>query len=197
MTDEMNKNNIGTVKVLYYRDCPHFMQTTQDVKAILSEEGLSADIQSVDLARTPDVEKGMPFAGSPTILVNGQDIAPAGDTFNGPMRGNCRLYEYKDEVYEYPPKELIREALTKRSHQMREQESFMSQPPEEIVGDGEMPAAPEHDLDYHRESEETQQPSEESTQRPREQATERQERPEDTDTIIYEIDYIETEEDEE
>ncbi len=57
MTDDTNKNNIGTIKILFYSDCPHFVQTTQDVKTILSEEGLSADIQSVDLARAPDVER--------------------------------------------------------------------------------------------------------------------------------------------
>ncbi len=149
MTNEMNENNIGTIKILFYRDCPHYVQTTQDVKAILSEEGLTADIQSVDLARAPEIEKEMPFAGSPTILVNGKDIAPAGDEFAGPTRGYCRLYDYKDDVYDYPPKELIREALTQERRQSMEQEGTMGQPrEEEMIGDGEMPAAPEHDLDY-------------------------------------------------
>ncbi len=144
MTDEMNKKSIGTIKILFYSDCPHYVQTTQDVKAILSEEGMTADIQSVDLARAPEIEKVMPFAGSPTILVNDKDIAPAGDQFSGPTTGNCRLYDYKGEVYDYPPKELIREALTKEKPHMRgEQESSTNQPRE-----GEMPAAPEHDLDY-------------------------------------------------
>ncbi len=99
-TDEMNKNNIGTVKILFYSDCPHFVQTTQDIKAILSEEGFSADIQSVDLARAPEVEKEMPFAGSPKVLVNSKYITPAGDEFTGPARGNCRLYDYKARFME-------------------------------------------------------------------------------------------------
>ncbi|MGZ4903744.1 MAG: hypothetical protein ACXV5I_02895 [Halobacteriota archaeon] len=94
VTDERNKNDIGTIKILFCSDCPHFVQTTQDIKAILSEKGLNADIQSVDLARAPDIEKEMPFAGSPTVLVNGEDIAPAGDEFTGPLRGHCRLYDY-------------------------------------------------------------------------------------------------------
>ncbi len=91
------------------------METIWDVKKILSEEGLTADIQSIDLARAPDLEQKIPFAGSPTILVNGKDIAPAGDEFTGPLRGTCRQYDYKGEVYDYPPRELIRQALTSKS----------------------------------------------------------------------------------
>lgn len=156
VTGERNKNDIGAIKILFYSDCPHFVQTAQDVKAVPSEEGLSADVQSVDLARAPDVEKEMPFAGSPTVLVNGKDIVPAGDAFTGPTRGNCRLYDYNGEVYDYQPRELIREALTNESRQRMELESPMGQPlEEESIGDGEMPTAPEHDLDYHRESEAT------------------------------------------
>ncbi len=234
--NEMNKDNIGTIKILYYRDCPHYMQTTQDVKAILSEEGLTADIQSVDLARAPEVEQEMPFAGSPTILVNDKDLAPAGDEFNGPARGNCRLYDYKGEVYDYPPKELIREALTKERRQSMEQEGTTGrQREEEIVGDGAMPAVPEHDLDYHeapssstsmpsegsrtgmpqesapgtmpaapehdldyrREGEATEQPREDATHRPERRAEEMEEGPEEIDITVYEIDTIETEDDEE
>ncbi len=234
MTDDMNKNNIGTIKILFYSDCPHFAQTTQDVKSVLIEEGLSADIQSVDLARAPDVEKEMPFAGSPTILINGADIAPAGDQFRGPTRGNCRLYDYKGKVYDYPPKELIREALTKRSRHVGERESITPQSHEEAVGEGElpaapehdldyhdvprsaasraaaespseapqkaasgaMPAAPEHDLDYHRESETTEQPREKPTERRQEHAEDREEGPEEIDIVIYDIETVDTDEDE-
>ncbi len=41
---EINLNNIGTIKILFYRDCPHYVQTTQDVKEVLIEEGLSANL---------------------------------------------------------------------------------------------------------------------------------------------------------
>ena len=194
---EINLNNIGTIKILFYSDCPHYVQTTQDIKEVLIEEGLSANLFSVDLARAPDIEKEMPFAGSPTVLLNGKDIAPAGDQFSGPARGNCRLYDYKGDVYDYPPKELIREALTKKRRQSIEQEGAMGQPRgEAIIGDGEMPAAPEHDLDYHREDEATQQPREETTRRPERRAEETEEGPEEIDIIVYEIETIETEDDE-
>ncbi|MGZ4904154.1 MAG: DF family (seleno)protein [Halobacteriota archaeon] len=119
-TAALNTKAIGTIQVLYYSDCPHFLQTKWDIERILSDGGLSADVQSVDLQRAPEIKKEMPFAGSPTVLVNGKDIAPAGDQFTGPARGNCRLYDYKGEVYDYPPKELIREALTRESRRKME-----------------------------------------------------------------------------
>ncbi len=126
-SSEINLNNIGTVKILFYSDCPHYVQTTQDIKEVLIEEGLSASLLSVDLARAPDVEKEMPFAGSPTVLLNGKDIAPGSDQFRGPTGGNCRLYEYEGEAYDYPPKELIREALAKKHRHRTENERATSQ----------------------------------------------------------------------
>ncbi len=151
MAGKAETSNGGTVKILFYSDCPHVAQTTQDVKAVLDEEGLTADIQLVDLARAPDIEKEMPYAGSPTILVDGLDIAPPGDEFTGPESGSCRLYEYEGREYDHPPKELIRQALTRGRRKGKAQEVPTGQPREregEIVGDGEMPGAPEHDLDY-------------------------------------------------
>ncbi len=163
---EINLNNIGTIKILFYRDCPHYVQTTQDIREVLIEEGLSATLFSVDLARAPEVEKEMPFAGSPTVLLNGKDIAPAGDQFSGPMRSNCRLYDYKDEVYDYPPKELIREALAHRSRKATEEKSATSQLQEE------------------------------APKRAKEQAETMEEGPEEIDIIVYEVNTIEIDEDE-
>ncbi len=179
--------------MLYYSDCPHYVQTKWDIESILAERKLNAEVQLVDLARAPDVDREMPFAGSPTILVNGKDIAPAGDHFSGPQKGNCRLYDYKDEVYDYPPKELIREALTKGWREGEEQGTTASQPRERgIIGDGEMPVAPEHDLDYRREPEA---PQEEAPQKLHKQARDMNEGPEELDAVVYEIDIIEAEED--
>ncbi len=165
MPSEINLNNIGTIKILFYRDCPHYVQTTQDIKAVLIEEGLSANLFSVDLARAPEIEKEMPFAGSPTVLLNGKDIAPAGDEFRGPTRGNCRLYEYEGEVYDYPPKELIREALAKKRRQTPERQNA------------------------------TKQVQEEASKKTKGQAEDMEERPEEIDIIIYEFDTIERDED--
>jgi hypothetical protein len=50
------------------------------------------------------------FIGSPTIQINGQDLEPEVDK-ETPYQGHCRVYIYNGKPFEFPPKEMIREAL--------------------------------------------------------------------------------------
>lgn len=108
------QNHIGSIEVLYYSDCPHYQDTLQTIRDLLSEEGLTADVRAIDLTKNAQTEKSRPSVSSPTVLLNETDIAPPFDDYYGPRGGHCRIYEYKGEMYPYPPKELIRSALKRQ-----------------------------------------------------------------------------------
>ena len=50
------------------------------------------------------------FIGSPTIQINGEDLDPEVNA-GMPYQGHCRVYIYKNKPFEFPPKEMILEAL--------------------------------------------------------------------------------------
>ncbi len=144
------QKHVGSIEVLYYSDCPHYQETVQTIRDLLSEEGLTADVRGTDLTEGAQTEQSRPSMSSPTVLLNGTDIAPPFDDYYGPRGGHCRIYEHNGEMYPYPPKELIRSALKRQGSKS---EGAGSQPMEEkharAQREATMPTAPEHDLDYH------------------------------------------------
>lgn len=98
-----------SVDVLYYEDCRHYEEATKTLKAVLEEENVEATVNMVKVAKGGEAE-AFGFIGSPTILINGHDVEPEMN-HTSPFQGHCRVYVYKGEMFEVPPKELIREAL--------------------------------------------------------------------------------------
>jgi hypothetical protein len=98
-----------TIDVLYYEDCPHYQEAAQALKAVLEEENVEAKVNMVKVSKGGEAE-AFGFIGSPTILVNGADVEPGMD-YTSPFQGHCRVYLYKGDMFEIPPKEMIREAL--------------------------------------------------------------------------------------
>jgi predicted nucleic acid-binding Zn ribbon protein len=74
---------------------------------------------SKQLISSPEQAMALGFVSSPTIRVNGRDIADADETrcdTCGSLCGcdvDCRVWHYDGETYDAPPKELIAEALLK------------------------------------------------------------------------------------
>lgn len=102
-----------SIDVLHYEDCPHYGEAAEALKAVLEEEDVDAEEHMVAVSPGEEAEK-WGFIGSPTILINGQDLEPEVDQ-ETPYQGHCRMYMYKDEPFEFPPKEMIREALKRFS----------------------------------------------------------------------------------
>jgi|BarGraNGADG00212_2_1021979.scaffolds.fasta_scaffold133051_2 glutaredoxin len=98
-----------TIDVLYYEDCPHYEEAARVLKEVLEEEGVEATVKMVKVAKWGEAE-AFGFIGSPTILINGEDVEKGMD-HTSPFQGHCRVYLYKEEMFEVPPKEMIREAL--------------------------------------------------------------------------------------
>jgi len=98
-----------SIDVLYYEDCPHFEEAASALKEVLDEEEVEAEVRMVPVSPGEDADR-WGFIGSPTILINGQDLVEEVD-LGRPYQGHCRVYMYRDEPFEFPPKEMIREAL--------------------------------------------------------------------------------------
>jgi len=100
-----------TIDFLYTDDCPHCSEALIALKEVLSEEHVEADLNMTMVASEEGAEQ-LKFLGSPTIRMNGEDIEP-GIKHRADYHGHCRLYVYHEQIFDQPPKEMIREALKK------------------------------------------------------------------------------------
>jgi len=100
-----------TIDFLYTDDCPHCSDALIILKEVLSEEHIEADINMIPIANVEMAEQ-LKFLGSPTIRINGEDVEQ-GIEQRTEYQGHCRMYLYHEQVSEWPPKEMIREALTR------------------------------------------------------------------------------------
>ena len=95
------------IEVLYVLDCPHYPAAIAELKSVLAAERVSAQISEV-LVANPRMAQALKFRGSPTIRINGRDIA--GESEVQHFAVSCRLYpgEKKPGV---PPVEMIHRAV--------------------------------------------------------------------------------------
>jgi hypothetical protein len=100
---------VPEIELLWWKGCPSTERALAELRTALQETGLSeahiamSEIGDEDLAR----ERG--FVGSPTVLVDGRDVAPAGDEEAGL---NCRIYRLRNgKVSPTPDPQDLRDAL--------------------------------------------------------------------------------------
>jgi hypothetical protein len=97
------------VELLYWDGCPSHPQALSDLRAAMRELGL--DPEGVELRHidTDDAAVADGFVGSPTIRIDGTDIAEPGDE---PVGLTCRIYYLRDgRVSAVPDPEDVRDAL--------------------------------------------------------------------------------------
>lgn len=94
------------VEILYVADCPSHPAAVKLVKDVLLAEGVSAEIHEV-LVTDRRMAGELKFIGSPTIRINGQDVARAGSQA---FALSCRLYPGSNQIG-VPPAELVRRAV--------------------------------------------------------------------------------------
>jgi hypothetical protein len=75
---------------------------------VVVQEGFSAEILSV----VPNPDDWSDFPGSPTILVNGEDLFPA--ERRATRATNCRIYASPEGPKNHPTATMVREALVER-----------------------------------------------------------------------------------
>lgn len=97
------------VEVLYWYGCPSYPRALADLRHVMAEIGL--DPAEIDMREiTNDAEAKLNrFVGSPTIRINGVDMAPSTAEVYGLT---CRVYRRRDgRISPTPDPADIRDAL--------------------------------------------------------------------------------------
>lgn len=95
------------IEILYVLDCPHYRAAMAELKGVLVVEGISDQVSEI-LVADPQMAETLKFRGSPTIRINGRDIA--GDSGMQPFAVSCRLYPGEKQPGA-PPAEMIHRAV--------------------------------------------------------------------------------------
>jgi hypothetical protein len=100
------------VELLWWEGCPSTEGALVAVREALSDLGLSGVEVHAREIETDDDARETGFVGSPTILIDGQDLVPAAD---GEQIGlSCRVYRRRDgRVSPIPDPDDLREALAR------------------------------------------------------------------------------------
>ncbi len=96
------------IEVLYVAECPSHPAAVEMVKDVLRAEGVVANVEEV-LVEDLRSARRLGFRGSPTIRVNGRDVAGPSPSPEG-FALSCRLYPGSSQVG-LPPVEMVRRAV--------------------------------------------------------------------------------------
>lgn len=96
------------IQILHIDACPHWTAAAARVREALAASGLTdVDVQH-RLLRTAEDAAGTPFAGSPTILLDGKDLFP-GDGRTSELA--CRVYATPSGLAGSPTTRQLIEAI--------------------------------------------------------------------------------------
>jgi len=98
------------VEVLYVAECPSHPAAVKLVREVLNSESVAADVREV-LVRDEAMATDLAFYGSPTIRINGRDVAGEYSQARA-FALSCRLYPGSAEIG-LPPMEMVRRAVVR------------------------------------------------------------------------------------
>ena len=81
------------IQFLYYEDCPSHDEALERLHSVMAEMSIHADIEIIKVESDAQAQR-LRFVGSPTILINGQDIVPV--PTNAHYYLTCRAYRLED-----------------------------------------------------------------------------------------------------
>ena len=97
------------VSFLFYEDCPSHDLALERLREVLDEKGIDANVEVVKIQSEEQAQE-LRFVGSPTILINGQDIAPPPPDSRYAL--TCRAYRLEDgRISPLPSPDTIRRAI--------------------------------------------------------------------------------------
>jgi hypothetical protein len=99
------------IEFLWWRGCPSWERALEMLRAEMARQGIGEEtLEVIEIAGEGEAE-ARGFPGSPTIRVEGEDIAPGeGD----PIGLSCRVYRRPDgRISPLPDRAEIRNALRK------------------------------------------------------------------------------------
>jgi hypothetical protein len=101
-----------TVELLWWDGCPSYPKALSELRRILREEGVDADVQLLEITSDEQAERER-FPGSPTVRIDGEDVVPPGEA--EPASLTCRVYRMRDgRVSPTPDPDDLREAIRGR-----------------------------------------------------------------------------------
>jgi hypothetical protein len=101
------------VELLWWEGCPSHPQALADLRDALRDEGVPEEALEVRHIATEAEAEEAGFPGSPTIRVDGEDVAPPGH--GEPAGLTCRVYRLRDgRVSPVPDPQDVREKLRER-----------------------------------------------------------------------------------
>jgi hypothetical protein len=92
------------IELLHFEGCPGFIETLGILHRVIAEAGLMARIVPVVLGPGDRSD----FSGSPSILVDGEDLFSAG---RSGRTMSCRIYFTPKGSKNHPTAAMVREAL--------------------------------------------------------------------------------------
>ncbi len=104
----LSVRDLRKISFLYSDDCPSHPEALTRLRKIMDQEGITAEIEIINV-RTNEEAVAYHFRGSPTILIDGQDIDPSSVEGFGLA---CRAYRLEDgRISPLPSESMIRKAL--------------------------------------------------------------------------------------
>jgi len=97
------------IKFLFFKECPNYSQARENLKNALKNIGLTASIEDIEIKSEEDVVK-YKFLGSPSYIVNGQDIEGIPLSSQN-YQYSCRTYNEEGKITGIPSEGFIREKL--------------------------------------------------------------------------------------
>lgn len=106
------------VEVLYVAGCPSHRAAVALVREVLDAQGVATQIEEV-LVKDGEMARELQFPGSPTIRVNGRDVAGEAQRAAG-FALSCRLYTCSNSKQSgLPPAEVIHRAVLEAQQRKR------------------------------------------------------------------------------
>jgi hypothetical protein len=111
--------DVPKVELLWWEGCPSTERALRELREALHDVGLGSVEVRMREIRTDEEAARAGFLGSPTILVDGADVAPVS---GGPVGLSCRVYRRRDgRISPTPDPDDVRAAL-RRAQKRSEQE---------------------------------------------------------------------------
>ena len=103
------------VELVYDTGCPNTERARELLSRVLREVGVPA-VWTEWCTDDPECPEALRRLGSPTILVNGKDVAPGPHPWALPHPGEgprCRIYRDGDVLVGVPPSERVQAAISR------------------------------------------------------------------------------------
>jgi len=102
------RNHTPTIRVLYSEGCPGGEASVRLLREALAQTAPGTEVEAVELSSQAFSELDTP--GSPTILVKGRDLFPAGQCLTA-AASCCRLYATPEGLKSHPTAGMLKDAL--------------------------------------------------------------------------------------